>query len=203
MVRESQVGQYVGSMSITNRTVTNTVTGETITFLETSAETGGVRVVAQIRVIPGGSVIPHSHRVSESFECLDGSFITHLAGKETEFTPGQRMLAEPYVMHGFRNDTAQPATLKVTVTPAGDLDRVLRTLSGLSRDGLLVPGKPPRPAFAMASLAWRSRYYQPPLPKSLYWMMMGVMAPFGARACDRLMARYNEEGPLASRQPNH
>jgi quercetin dioxygenase-like cupin family protein len=134
-------------MSITNRTVTNTVTGETITFLETSAETGGVRVVAQITLTPGGSVIPHSHRVSESFECLDGSFITHLAGKETEFLPGQRMIAEPHEMHGFRNDTAQPATLKVTATPAGDLDRTLRTLSGLSRDGLLVPGKPPGPTF--------------------------------------------------------
>ena len=96
-------------MSITNRTVTNTVTGETITFLETSAETGGVRVVAEITLTPGGSVIPHSHRVSETFECLDGSFITHLAGKETEFIPGQRMIAEPHEMHGFRNDTAQPA----------------------------------------------------------------------------------------------
>jgi quercetin dioxygenase-like cupin family protein len=190
-------------MSITNRTVTNTVTGETITFLETSAERGGVRVVAQITLTPGGSVIPHSHRVSESFECLDGSFITHLAGKEIEFLPGQRMIAQPHEMHGFRNDTAQPATLKVTATPAGDLDRTLRTLSGLSRDGLLVPGKPPRPAFAMASLAWRGRYYQPPLPRWLYWTMMGAMAPFGARACDRLMARYNEEGHPASPQPNH
>jgi hypothetical protein len=82
-------------MSITNRTATNTVTGETITFLETSAEAGGVRVVAEITLTPGGSVVPHSHRVSESFECLDGSFITHLAGKETEFLPGQRMIAEP------------------------------------------------------------------------------------------------------------
>jgi quercetin dioxygenase-like cupin family protein len=144
--------QDIGTMSITNRTVTNTVTGETITFLETSAETGGVRVVAEITLTPGGAVIPHSHRVSETFECLDGSFITHLAGNETEFTPGQRMIAKPHEMHGFRNDTAQPAILKVTATPAGDLDRTLRTLCGLSRDGLLMPGKPPRPAFAMASL---------------------------------------------------
>src|SRR5215208_2275114 len=109
MVRqESSVGQATGSMSITSRTVTNTVTGETITFLETSAETGGVRVVAEITLTPGGSVIPHSHRISESFECLDGSFITHLAGKETEFLPGQRMIADPHEMHGFRNGTAQP-----------------------------------------------------------------------------------------------
>jgi hypothetical protein len=30
---------------------------------------------------------------------------------------------------------------------------------------------------------------------------MGAMAPFGARACDRLMARYNEEGHPAGPQP--
>jgi hypothetical protein len=82
--------------------------------------------------------------------------LLHLAGKETEFIPGQRMIAKPYEMHGFRNDTANPATLRVTATPAGDLDRTLRTLSGLSRDGLLVPGKPLRPAVAIASLAWRA-----------------------------------------------
>jgi hypothetical protein len=40
-------------MRITNRTVTNTLTGETITFLETSAETGGVRVVAEITLYTG------------------------------------------------------------------------------------------------------------------------------------------------------
>jgi quercetin dioxygenase-like cupin family protein len=101
-----------------NRTVNNTATGETITFLETSAETGGVRVVAEITLVPGGAVVPHSHLCAETFECLNGSFITHLRGQERKFTPGQRMIAEPHEMHGFRNDTTQPATLKVTATPA-------------------------------------------------------------------------------------
>jgi hypothetical protein len=76
------------------------------------------------------------------------------------------MIVEQHKMHGFRNDTAQPATLKVPAAPAGELDPILRALSGLSHDGLLVPGKPPQPALAMASLAWRSRYYQPPLQRS-------------------------------------
>jgi hypothetical protein len=66
-----------------------------------------------------------------------------------------------------------------------------RITSGLSRDGLLVPGKPPRHPLAMANLAYRSRYYSPPLPRWLYWTLIGAMAPFGARACDRIMARYN------------
>jgi hypothetical protein len=75
------------------------------------------------------------------------------------------LIAEPHEMHGFRNDTTQPATLKVTATPALELDRILRTLCGLSRDGLLVPAKPPRVAPPiMANFAWRNRFYQPPLP---------------------------------------
>ena len=188
-------------MSVLSRTVTNTATGETITFLETSAETGGVRVVAEITLVPGGAIVPHSHLCAETFECLDGSFITRLRRQEIELTPGQSMTAEPHDMHGFRNETTQPARLKVTATPALELDRILRTLCGLSRDGLLVPGKPPSVALpTMANFAWRNRYYQPPVPRWLYWMIMGAMAPFGARDCDRMMARYNEELPPPTNQ---
>ena len=43
----------------------------------------------------------------------------------------------------------------------------------------------------MANLAYRGRYYSPPLPRWLYWALIGGMSPFGARACDRIMARYN------------
>ena len=107
------------------------------------------------------------------------------------FPPGESVVADPHQMHGFRNDTDVPATLKVTATPADDLDRVLRTLCGLSRDGLLIPGKPPRHPLVMANLAYRGRYYSPPLPRWLYWTLIGGMSPFGARACTRIMARYN------------
>jgi hypothetical protein len=36
--------------------VTSTATGEKITFLEASAEPGGVGVVAEITLVPGGAV---------------------------------------------------------------------------------------------------------------------------------------------------
>lgn len=178
-------------MSDAFRTVHNPGTGETITFLETSEDTGGARVVALIRLDPGGAVTPHSHRITETFECVDGSFTVHLNGRDLAFAPGDSVVADPHELHGFRNDTDAPATLRVTATPAGDLDRVLRTLCGLSTDGLLVPGKPPRHPFVMASLAHRGRYYSPPLPRWLYWTLIGATAPLGARACDRIMARYN------------
>jgi quercetin dioxygenase-like cupin family protein len=178
-------------MSDAYRTVDNPGTGETITFVETSEASGGARVVALITLAPGGAVTPHSHQVKETFECIEGTFTIHLAGRDMTFPAGACVAAGPHQLHAFRNDTDIPATLKVTATPAGDLDRELRTLSGLSRDGLLVPGRPPRHPMAMANLAYRSRYYSPPLPRWLYWTLIGAMAPFGARACDRIMTRYN------------
>jgi quercetin dioxygenase-like cupin family protein len=139
-------------MSDAYRTVDNPGTGETITFVETSEESGGARVVALITLAPGGAVAPHSHRITETFECVEGAFTVHLAGRHMAFPQGECMTTGPHQLHGFRNDTDVPATLKVTATPAGDLDRVLRTLSGLSRDGLLVPGRPPRHPLVIANL---------------------------------------------------
>jgi quercetin dioxygenase-like cupin family protein len=189
-------------MSNAYRTVVNRGTGETITFVETSEESGGARVVALITLAPGGAVTPHSHQVKETFECVEGVFTVHLGGRDMAFPAGASMAASPHQLHGFRNDTDVPATLKVTATPAGDLDRVLRTLCGLSQDGLLVPGKPPRHPLAMANLAYRGRYYSPPLPRWLYWALIGAMAPFGARACDLIMACYNPP-PVPNSQTGH
>ena len=189
-------------MSDANRSVDNPGTGETITFVETSEESDGARVVALITLAPGGAVTPHSHQVKETFECVDGAFTIRLGGRDMAFPAGASVAASPHQLHGFRNDTDAPATVKVTATPAGDLDRVLRTLCGLSRDGLLVPGKPPRHPLAMANLAYRNRYYFPPLPRSLYWTLIGAMAPFGARACDLIMARYNPP-PAPNSQTAH
>lgn len=174
------------------RTVTNPVTGETITFLETSEESGGARVVVSIRLAPGGAVVPHSHRVAERLECLDGRLLIHRNGREVPFGPGDVMVADPFTMHGFRNDHDEPATLKVTATPSGELDKVLRTLAGLARDGRLVPGKPPKDMAAMAAIALRDRYYQPPMPRWVYWPLMAGLGVFGGRAADRLMAKYND-----------
>lgn len=174
------------------RTVTNPSEGGTITFLETSEESGGARMVATITLAPGGSVRPHSHRVEERFQCVEGTFRLQLRGTDRPFEPGEFLTAAPHELHGFRNDTDSPATLTVTATPAGDLDRILRTLAGLTRDGLLEPGKPPKHPLAMASLAWRGRYYEPPMPRWLYMPLMAALAPLGKRTCDRLIERYTE-----------
>ena len=54
------------------RRIENPVSGEAFTFLETSEETGGARVVTLIEVQPGGGPRPHAHPSEETFELVDG-----------------------------------------------------------------------------------------------------------------------------------
>jgi quercetin dioxygenase-like cupin family protein len=174
------------------RRVSNPISGETFTFVETSEDTNGARVVMLVALRPGGAVKPHSHLMEETFECVDGTFTVHLDGREATLSHGDVMVADANTMHGFRNDTAELATMRVTATPAGDIDKIMRTLAGLARDGRLVSGRPPKNPLVMASLAYRGRYYAPPLPRWLYRPLIGGMAAFGRRAADRTIARYNQ-----------
>ncbi len=130
-------------MSDAYRTVGNPGTGETITILETSEESGGARVVALITLAPGGAVTPHSHRIRETFECVEGAFTVHLGGRDMRFPPGESMVADPQQLHGFRNDT------DVARHPQGD-----RHASGRPRPGAADSVRP-RPG-------WRTRAGQAP-----------------------------------------
>lgn len=183
--------QREGIMDEAWRTVANPATGETITVLKTSRETAGQETVMSITLAPAGAITPHSHRMVERFECLDGVFMAYRDGRYLPFEAGQVLVAEAHAVHALRNDTDQPATVRVTVTPSGELDTILRTLAGLARDGRLVPGKPPKDQLAVAALAHRVRFYQPPLPRWMYWFFMDGMAMFGRHAADRLLAHYD------------
>lgn len=180
------------------RILTNPLSGETFTFVETSQETGGSRVVTLIELHPGGNAPRHAHPTHEVFECLDGHVTLHHEGREVRMSPGMTLAVQPQQLHGFVNHTDELATLRVTVTPAADFERTMRLLAGLAKDGRLVPGRPPKNPFLMANLAVRSGYYQAPLPRPAYWALMHAMAPFGRRACDAALERYDRPEPPAA-----
>ena len=62
-------------MAFTGQTIENPVTGETITFLRTAAETDGELVEIEVTVQPDGAVAAaHVHPYqSERFEILEGT----------------------------------------------------------------------------------------------------------------------------------
>jgi hypothetical protein len=47
----------------------------------------------------------------------------------------------------------------------------------------------------MASLAVRSGYYEPPMPRHVWNLLQGTLAPFGRRAADEALARYDRAHP--------
>ena len=56
-----------------DRTIENPVTGERVTFVETSRETSGARTVAELDVTPGGGVPTHRHTDHEErIEVVEG-----------------------------------------------------------------------------------------------------------------------------------
>lgn len=178
------------------RRVENPVSGETFTFIETSEETGGARVVTLIDVAPGGGPPAHAHRPEETFELVDGEVQLLLDGERRRLELGEPVVVPPGRVHTFTNPGDDVATVKVTVVPPGDFERIMRALAGLSREGRIGPpgARPPEPAL-MASLAMRDGYYQPPLPRPLWRLVMGALAPFGRRAGEAALARYDREHP--------
>lgn len=178
------------------RRVENPASGETFTFVETAEETGGARVVTLIDVQPGSGPPPHAHRPEETFELVNGSVRLLLDGEPRPLEPGEPVVVPSGRLHTLTNAGDEPATVKVTVVPPEDFERIMRALAGLQRDGRLpLPGgRPPEPAL-MASLAVRNGYYQPPLPRRVWRLVMGALAPFGRRACNEALERYDREHP--------
>jgi quercetin dioxygenase-like cupin family protein len=172
------------------RTITNPATGEDITFEETSGETVGLRTVMRLTLAPGGAVQAHSHRSEETFECTDGQLDFVVDGKALRLEAGATISAPPGRIHSFRNTTDTAATVRVTVTPAGDIERSLRTVFALVREGRLTPGKPPKDPLIMARLVIPDHVYLPPLPRPLYWPLMYTLAALGGRRADTAIARY-------------
>jgi quercetin dioxygenase-like cupin family protein len=174
------------------RTIYNPVTREQATFIQTAEETGGTFAVLELTLAPGGAVKPHAHGVRERFECLAGTPTVRVDGKAIMLTSGQEATAQPGMLHELRNDSDAPATVRVTVTPHGDIEAGLRTVFGLARDGRIPENGPPKDLLVFALLARRGGLYMPPLPRWLYWPLMGGLATIGRMTgAEKVIARYS------------
>ena len=72
------------------QTLENPVTGERMTFIETSTSTDGEYVLIELRADPGGAVAAaHVHPGQwERFEVVSGRLGAKIGGKEVEAGPG-------------------------------------------------------------------------------------------------------------------
>jgi quercetin dioxygenase-like cupin family protein len=117
--------------------VVNPVTGERVTFLETSADTGGEYVLIDVTVQPDGFVAaPHVHPYqSERFEIVSGEAEFTLGRKKITARPGDVVVVEPGKRHQFRNTTDRELRFLTEVRPALSFEAFIETMFSLAADG--------------------------------------------------------------------
>lgn len=121
------------------RTIVNPVIKDTVTFLQTSAESGGTLTEAEITLMPGGGNPLHYHKTySETFTAVVGDLGLNLARNVTRILkPGESYTVDPMALHRFFNPTGDEIKFRVRIIPGQrGLENSLRILYGLATDGL-------------------------------------------------------------------
>jgi quercetin dioxygenase-like cupin family protein len=118
-------------------TLENPVTGETVRFLRTAAETDGELVEIEVTVEPDGAVAAaHVHPYqSERFEVLGGTLEFRQGRRKVVAGPGEVVTVEPGTPHSFRNAGETVARFRCEVRPALQFERFLETMFGLAAAG--------------------------------------------------------------------
>ena len=118
-------------------TIHNPVTGETVTFLRTAAETGGELVEIEVTLQPEGTVAAaHVHPYqSERFEVLEGTMEFRRGRERVTAGAGEVVEVPAGAAHSFRNAGESVARFRCEVRPALQFERFLETMFGLAADG--------------------------------------------------------------------
>jgi quercetin dioxygenase-like cupin family protein len=121
----------------TGDTVENPITGESITFLRTSADTGGEYVLIDVTVQPDGAVAAkHVHPYqSERFEIISGELEMEAGRDRIVARAGDVVTIKPGTAHTFRTLGDVPAHFRCEVRPALSFERFIETMFGLAADG--------------------------------------------------------------------
>ena len=123
---------------------TITVVGDIYRFLATGDETDGKYAMFDAIVPPGGGPPPHIHsREEESFLILEGEITFTVGDKQIVATSGTFANMPVGSLHSFKNATEKPASIIITVAPAG-LEKMFLEVGQLAKLG----DTPPRPSKA-------------------------------------------------------
>ena len=124
-------------MISTGQTLTNPVTGETLVFRTTAADSNGERVVVETLVEPSGAVAAaHVHPAQdELFEVLGGEVEFRLGKQTVVAKPGDRVLVPAGMPHRFRNVGEETAHFVCEITPALEFEQLIETMFSLAVEG--------------------------------------------------------------------
>jgi quercetin dioxygenase-like cupin family protein len=125
-------------MTTKHQSITNKVTGEKITWLETSKDTNGRYLLFDIEVGPKGFVpVKHFHpHQSETFEIYSGKLRVEVNGQTKVFGAGESNTVPKMQPHQWWNASdTEPVKMKVKIEPALNTEVFFEQFFGLCNDG--------------------------------------------------------------------
>jgi quercetin dioxygenase-like cupin family protein len=147
------------------QTIYNSVTGETLTFLETATDTNGEKLVFDLVLKPGSTVpMKHTHtKQDEIFELVSGSVHIEVGAEHKLLMPGENAVMPKKIPHRWWNNHTENAKLTVTFIPAHNTEDFFVEMFALASGGKTKPNG--SPTFRQAALmCGKYDIYHPKIP---------------------------------------
>jgi mannose-6-phosphate isomerase-like protein (cupin superfamily) len=164
------------------QTIEHPVTGERMTFLKTSRETGGEYVLVELELAAGGHVAAaHVHpNQEETFEVLEGRVGFKAGEREAIVLAGGTITVPRGTPHKFWNAGEETARFRTEVRPALQFEQLIETMFTLAQDGKVNRKGMPNP-LRLAVIA-KAHFDDVRLPFPPAWMQrtgLALGAPLG------------------------
>lgn len=186
-------------MAFSGQSITNPISGETITFLQTARDTGGELLEFELALTPGGHVPgAHVHPAQEErFHVLEGTMTFRRGLRRVVAGPGDTVVVPAGTVHRFANAGDGIARCRVEVSPALDMEQLLETTVELAIEGNVTRKGMPRPLHLALFVQRFRREVRAPFPPP--WIVRALMAPLAALARRRGHGeRYAAAAPAAA-----
>jgi len=169
-------------MAYAGQVLTNPVSGETIEFIETAADTGGERLTIDLTLSPDGHV-PGTHvhpEQEERFEVCAGTMKFKLGYKTVIAGPGDSVVVPAGTRHRFSNAGDEEAHVRVEVRPALRMEELFETTVALAAEGRVTRTGMPRPLELALFVREYDREVRAAFPPA--WVVRATTAPLAALA---------------------
>jgi mannose-6-phosphate isomerase-like protein (cupin superfamily) len=177
----------------TEQTIVNAFTGEQITFVKTSQETNGEYMLIKVYLPPHSEGPPlHYHLAfEEQFEVIEGELTVQVKNEKSILKANEQLLVDKNVNHRFSNETNQPVTFYVTLTPGSQFEESMRIGYGLIEDGKVNKKGIPKNIFHLAMLLKMQDTNLAGVPLFVQKLVFGNAASIGTRfGMDKTLKKY-------------
>jgi mannose-6-phosphate isomerase-like protein (cupin superfamily) len=172
-------------VAASGQVIVNPKTGETVTFLTTTAETGGRLLRIEMVAEPGrGGVLEHMHpRMTERHELQEGRLDFVVDGVERVLDAPESLEIPPMTRHSLRYGGDRRIRTVIEFEPPGNYEAFMETIAGLARDGKTnAKGVPNLLQTAVLGPEYLSVFALAKPPLWVQRIVFGALAPIGRLA---------------------